>query len=372
VGRYSLGVLNIQTGDAMASGTGAGATPVSTPSTNFGVLRLKRDILRQSSVGAIYTRRSIGAAGTGPNLAYGVDGAFNFYNDLAVNTYWARTQTEGTRGDDISYRAQLNFPGDRYGVQVERLRVDGQFNPEMGFVRRAAIRRTLADVRFSPRPRRRFTAVRRFWWQGTVDYFENSGGRVEYREQYGEFAVEFQNSDRVSLAYLDLYEYIPRPFRISGVVVPVGGYDWRNVRLAVTFSPQRRLAGNLTVEQGGFYDGRRTAVSVSRGRLAITPRFATEPTYSLNHVELPTGTFTTHLAGSRVIYTMGPRMFTSALVQYNSTARSVSANVRLRWEYQPGSELFVVYNDERNTQTRGFPELLTRSLVVKVNRLFRF
>jgi hypothetical protein len=59
-------------------------------------------------------------------------------------------------------------------------------------------------------------------------------------------------------------------------------------------------------------------------------------------------------------------------VQYNSTARSVSANVRLRWEYQPGSELFVVYNDERNTLTRGFPELLTRSLVVKVNRLFRF
>jgi hypothetical protein len=250
--------------------------------------------------------------------------------------------------------------------------VDGGFNPEMGFVRRAGVRRTLGEFRFSPRPRRRFTSVRRFWWMGTVDYFENSAGRVEYREQTAEFAVEFQNADRVSVTYLDLFEYIPRAFRITGVNVPVGGYDWQNLRLAVTFSPQRRLAANVTLEKGGFYDGDRTALTIARGRVAITPKFAAEPTYTLNHVDLPLGAVTTHLAGSRVIYTMTNRMFTSALVQFNSTSHTVSANVRLRWEYQPGSELFVVYNDERDTRLGGFPQLLTRSLVVKVNRLFRF
>ena len=40
--------------------------------------------------------------------------------------------------------------------------------------------------------------------------------------------------------------------------------------------------------------------------------------------------------------------------------------------YQPGSELFVVYNDERDTRLSGFPEISTRALIVKVNRLFRF
>jgi hypothetical protein len=69
---------------------------------------------------------------------------------------------------------------------------------------------------------------------------------------------------------------------------------------------------------------------------------------------------------------MSPRMFASTLVQYNSGTRSLTANARFRWEYQPGSELFIVYNDERDTRARAFPDLMTRSFVVKINRLFRF
>jgi len=65
-------------------------------------------------------------------------------------------------------------------------------------------------------------------------------------------------------------------------------------------------------------------------------------------------------------------MFTSALVQYNSGNHALSANVRLRWEYLPGSELFVVYNEERDALARRFPDLTNRAFIVKVNRLFRF
>ena len=92
----------------------------------------------------------------------------------------------------------------------------------------------------------------------------------------------------------------------------------------------------------------------------------------MNDVDLPQGSFVTTLVGSRVTYTMTPLMFASALVQYNSDARNVSANVRLRWEYRPGSELFVVYNEERDTLTRGVPDLSNRAFIVKVNRLLRF
>jgi hypothetical protein len=60
------------------------------------------------------------------------------------------------------------------------------------------------------------------------------------------------------------------------------------------------------------------------------------------------------------------------LIQYNSTLHSVSSNARLRWEYRPGSELFVVYNDEQNTLIQSFPQTQTRALIVKINRLFRF
>jgi hypothetical protein len=69
---------------------------------------------------------------------------------------------------------------------------------------------------------------------------------------------------------------------------------------------------------------------------------------------------------------MTPLMFVSALLQYNSGTNAMSANARLRWEYQPGSELFVVYNEERNTLARSFPTLSNRAIIVKFNRLFRF
>jgi hypothetical protein len=73
-----------------------------------------------------------------------------------------------------------------------------------------------------------------------------------------------------------------------------------------------------------------------------------------------------------VTWTATPLMFTSALVQYNSSSHGLSANVRLRWEYRPGSELFVVFNEERDTNARRFPDLANRALIVKVNRLLRF
>jgi len=73
-----------------------------------------------------------------------------------------------------------------------------------------------------------------------------------------------------------------------------------------------------------------------------------------------------------VTYTVTPFMFLAALVQYQSNRNVASANVRFRWEYQPGSELFVVYNEERDTMARRFPTLENRALIVKINRLFRF
>ena len=78
------------------------------------------------------------------------------------------------------------------------------------------------------------------------------------------------------------------------------------------------------------------------------------------------------MAGSRITYTLTPLMFVSSLVQFNSTTHSVIANLRFRWEYRPGSELFVVYNDERDTMASTSPPSDSRGLVVKINRLLRF
>ena len=362
-GAYQVGALNIQSADDVRVGAA---------STNFTVVRVRRDLFRRSSVGALLTNRSVGLAAPGRNVAAGIDGAFAFYDNLFVNAYWARTATEAVRGGDTSYRAQLDYAGDRYGVQLERVAIGDNFNPEIGFVRRDDMVRDYALLRFSPRPKSR-RLVRKYFYQAALEYIENTGGRLESRAQEGEVAIEFQNADRVSLRYSDSFEFLPRPFVIApGVTLPVGAYDFGSLVLAYNLGPQRTLSANLSVERGTFYSGHKTTLTIARGRAKITNRLSAEPTYSYNHVTLPHGRFTNHLLGSRVTYTVTPLMFTSALVQYNSGTNAVSTNARLRWEYQPGSELFVVYNEDRNTLARGFPEVANRAFIVKFNRLFRF
>jgi hypothetical protein len=172
---------------------------------------------------------------------------------------------------------------------------------------------------------------------------------------------------------LSSYELLPRPFRIApGIVLPVGGYDADRLRVTFSLGQQRLVSGNMFAEYGTFYTGHRATWGFTSGRVKLTSQFSVEPTYSINKVDLLEGSFTTHLAGSRVTYSMTPLMFAAALLQYNSTNHVVSANARLRWEYAPGSELFVVYNEERDTVVPRFPDLANRSFIIKVNRLLRF
>ena len=366
MGPFSIGALSIQT---------EGAGTIDLPSTNYSVLRIKRDVFRRSSIGGVFTGRSASTVSQGSNQAYGVDGVFTFYDNVNLNAYIAKTQTGGLVGDDLSYRGQFNYAGDRYGLQLEQLSVGANFNPEVGFVRRHDFRRSFGSARFSPRLRR-WESIRKLSWEASLDYTTDGVGLLETRVQSGVFGVEFENSDEFFIDQSLNYEFLKAPFEISpGISIPVGGYEFNNTRFGYAFGPQRTFSGNVSVEYGTFFGGNKTSVTLIRPRVEITPQFSLEPVMSLNWLDLPQGAFTTTLVSSRVTYTLTPRFFVGALIQYNSSGRSVGTNARLRWEYQPGSELFVVYTEERDTLSLR-PErstlLRNRGLVVKLTRLFRF
>ena len=362
-GPFSIGALNIRTGDVVEA---------SALATNFTVLRVKRDILRRSRIGGIFTGRSVSTEKLGSNEAYGLDAAFSFYDNVYFNGYYARTRTPGRSGDDASYQAAFNYSGDRYGLQLDHLLVGDDFNPEVGFLRRQDFRRTFALARFSPRPAS-LRAVRQFTWEAGLDYIENGAGAVETRLMQARFDTELENSDRFGVDLQDSREFLDEPFRITpDVTIPVGLYDFRDVFVSYSMGEQRRVSGTWSLQRGSFFSGDITAVGYSRGRIEVTPRFSLEPGVSINRITLPEGAFTATLVTSRVTYTFTPRMFFGGLLQYSSTGSLLATNLRLRWEYQPGSELFVVYNDQRDTGLRRTPVLENRAFVVKLTRLFRF
>ena len=218
-GQWSVGALSIETDEDIAAGA---------ERTNFAVLRLRRDILRRSTVGGLFTRRSVSTVAPGANDVLGFDANFAFYENVYLSGYIAKSRTEGRTGDDLSYRAQFNYNADRYGLVLERLVVEENFNPEVGLLRRKNFRRSLGQARFSPRTTNH-PVIRKWTYQGTLDYVTDNNNHLESRELSGLFRANFHNSDAVSLQYSRLYEFLPAPFEISrGVRIPVGGYSFHN------------------------------------------------------------------------------------------------------------------------------------------------
>jgi hypothetical protein len=362
-GPFDVGVLTIRTDEKPA----AGAVP-----TTFSAVRVRRNILRRSSVGAIATGRWPAVSGTSESGAAGVDAYLRFFQDVEANLFWAATSASGSSRDATSYRGQFIYGGDRYGLDIDRVVVGSNFNPEVGFVRRPDVGFTSASARFSPRLRNS-RLVRRLTWQGDFEYITDADGDVlEDRTLSGRFVVEFNSSDQVTLTGTRRYERLPLNFTISpGVVVPAGGYSYDNLNVSYALGAQRKLSGTITASSGAFYDGTRRSLTYS-GRAGLSPHLGLEPNITLNWVRLPFGDFTARLVGLRLAVAPTARLGFSMLTQFNPNAHTLTSSARMRWEYTPGSELFVVYSDGRDTATSGFPGLQNRTLAIKATRLMRF
>jgi hypothetical protein len=362
-GRNQIGVMQMRTGDVPA---------LRAVGTDFTAMRMQREILRRSRIGMIATRRAPSANGS-TNYAYGVDAVLQFYQNIQFVHYVARTGTRGRSGNDLSSRNRFVWNADRWGIDTEHMFAGEDFNPEVGFLRRPeGFQHLKGYFRFSPRPRN-IPGVRKVFYSTNIQYFADpSWDRVESRDQQVAFRADFNNGDRTQFEASRNYEAIEESLLLAkGVLVPAGGYSWQQAQGSFTFGPQRKISGTAIVMHGGFYGGTVTEASW-RSRVEFAPQFYAEPTITLNHVDVPWGSGYSNLVSSRLTYTLTPRMFVSGLVQYQSRTDSVSTNARFRWEYRPGSELFVVYSDGRSTLSRGVPDLQTRSFVVKLTRLFQF
>ncbi|MDP6537444.1 MAG: DUF5916 domain-containing protein, partial [Gammaproteobacteria bacterium] len=183
IGDFDIGALNIST-------DGGGLDGIE--STNFSVVRLKRDILSRSRVGMLLTDRSESTVSAGSNQFYGIDGAFAFLDDFEIGTYLAKTDTKGLNGDDTSFMGNFDYNGDRYGFTSGYVEVEENFNPEIGFKRRNNYKQYDGSVRFSPRIASSEN-IRRFVLQAnTESYWSADEDELETRKHDLSFTTEFE------------------------------------------------------------------------------------------------------------------------------------------------------------------------------------
>ncbi len=355
MGSYTLGLLTMQTDDFQT-----------VPSTNFSVVRVRRDILSRSDLGGIFVNKQ--ASDGSSNRTFGVDTNFNFFNYLDISGYALQTDTPGAEGGESAARGRIEWDDDRFRIQGSYLTIDDDFNPEVGFVRREGIKRTSGEFAWSPRPGERIRSIRKLGPSIEGEYITNQAGDLETRQLGGEFEIEFQDGSRLSFGQEFNFERLDEPFEVRDEqFIEAGDYGFNEFRVFYSSDRSRTISGNLRYASGGFYDGERDSL---RFGLQLQPshRLSADLNWSHNDITLPSGDFTTDLVSTRVAYSFNTNMFLNALIQYNSTNGEITSNIRYNFIYKPLSDIFLVYNERRSRSG----EILDRALILKLTYVFAF
>src|SRR2546430_8705980 len=99
------------------------------------------------------------------------------------------------------------------------------------------------------------------------------------------------------------------------------------------------------------------------GALRFNYKLTTSFQYTHNNISLAEGRVTQNLLVTRVNYGFTTTMFLNALIQYNSDNKQWSSNVRFNIIHRPLSDIFVVYNEHRDSVTGN---LIDRALIAKM------
>jgi hypothetical protein len=354
-GRQTVGILSILQDAAFGDAR-----------TNFGALRVKRDVGASGFVGAMLTDRRTRDGGE-------TDGGLDFSlwptRRLNVTGFAALTSATGDRQADKAYRLGAEYRTGRFFLQGQHLLVGPDAETGMGFVTRTDIRRTDGFGVWVLRPGR--LGVREVQTFAGGAWITRTTGEEQDGQAFGGAGLQLESGDQVSAMVTRGFTRLDEAFDLADrVPVPVGRYDLRQLTVFADSSPSRPVGlsamGSFAREWDGWVSSLETRLRVSVGA-----HIEAGPTWTLSRADLPGGSFTAHVVGLRLGWAFSTRLFARAYVQYNSLDDKWITNLRLNFIHRPGSDIYVVFNDDQGEE--GAPgRLVSRGFAVKGTWLIRF
>ncbi|MFN7982261.1 MAG: DUF5916 domain-containing protein [Vicinamibacterales bacterium] len=338
MGRQDVGFLHVRTGEHNGS-----------IGEEFTVGRVRRRVLAQSYVGALYTRRDPHGSASAARQTAGVDfrlatSRFRGSQNLESTGYYLRATNPVTGHDGSSFGMTAAMPNDLWNLQFGARQIDADFDPAIGFVTRRGYRRYQPSVEYGPRPRGN-KYVRRYAFSVALDtQTDLENGLLSRSLDVKVLDVSFHSQDSFSVVVSKQRERLDAPFTPSrGITLPLGAeYDTTNIELKAATANRRTLALSTTIDSGGFFSGTRRGAAINL-TLRARPGLIVYASTEINRVKLPEGAFTT-----RLYRLVGETQFSPwiALVnnfQYDSVSAVLGWQSRFRWILRPGSDVYFVY-----------------------------
>ena len=352
-GRQGLGVLTMQTEDFEGR-----------PGDNFTAARVSRDVSSSATVAGFYFgREAMGSASF--NRVGGFDVRLRPRSTVEIEGFAMRSATAGLSGDwagRAGFRLDTQLHRARGGI----LHIGDAFRHDLGFVRRRGVGTAFGQYARVFRPRNPDGRVREYRVGGEAESTTDAGystlltrvGQVNYE-------MLFADGGEVRTWARSTFERSSAPFDLGSLTVRPGDYTFDDVGLEFRSNRSASISGSVEASAGEFWTGRQRQAGAGL-RWRLSAHFALSTTVSRNAITLPQGSFTGDLVGLRADWSVTPRMFLNAFVQYNGETDTWLSNVRYNLVHRPLSDFYVVWNETHA------PRATRRALLLKFTHMLAF
>lgn len=359
IGGTNFGGMFIRTGnaDSLAS------------ATNLGVIRVKKNILKQSNIGIIATGGDpSGAKGSymmGADFTYQSGEIFGNKNFL-VGLWALYNKRAGLSGDNKAYGIKIDYPNDLIDASFTYKYIGNAFEPSLGYVPRTGIKKYTLGFDYMPRPD--WKLIRQFFFESGI-YLVTDMNNVWQSYTIFTAPVHFllESGDRFEFNIKPTGERLPEDFEIEdNVIIPAGEYNYLRYRLEFESATKRPVNGQLTWWFGDFYSGVLDQIEVELN-LRLSTDLIINLEYEQNIGRLKEGNFRQELFGGRIQYNYTTDLQFSSFIQYDNESNSIGTNTRLRWTITPLTDLFVVFNHNLNRLKENIYQFDSNQLIIKLS-----
>jgi hypothetical protein len=345
LGNFELGLMDV---DTRSSGPN--------PYANYAVARVKRSLWGGSYVGVMGIDKRSGNPFDNFNQTAGADTRLVFFRNLVVHGFATQTRSPMFSSGQTDAGASLNFQSDWLELIASRRKIGPNFNPEVGFIERADCICDYLDPTFKLRPK--LGGLREIQFEGFIFHAPDTKHVLQTQEWQTTFRAEFNNGSYTDDDIVDVFtQRLIEPFNIyKNIFIPVGEYHWTRHQLTYGSPQDRKLTASFFERFGTYYNGhlneaRFRAMYRASERLSFS--FAEQwNRFRLGVVTDPSGTvlpssaanFSVVFGSFQTNYSFSRFLTLSTLLQMDTANnQGASANIRLRWNYRPDSDLFVIY-----------------------------
>ncbi|MCP4977133.1 MAG: carbohydrate binding family 9 domain-containing protein, partial [Maribacter sp.] len=313
IGKTAFGGMGVRTKSFDSDGQSFDAT-------NMGVMRVRQNVLRESSVGFIASvgdpLNREGSWMSGADFTFQTT-RFNGDKNFIAGAWALYTDRADLMEDKSAFGFKIDYPNDKWDIAMVYSRIGEQFDPSLGFVPRKGVHYMRLGGTFAPRPK--WPWVRQMFNQLFATYIRNiDDGWQSYSVFTAPINWRLESGDRIEANVRPVGENILVPFEIAeNVTIPEGEYHFMRYRLEAEFAAKRKLNGQATWWFGSFYEGHLDELELQLN-WNPTALLGFELNGIRNIGRLPWGDFEQTLAGSRVRFNVNSDLQLNSYLQYDT------------------------------------------------------